>query len=418
LLSACASEADFSPVFDEELLLELPAEDAAPDFDDAVFDSDDETSLFSFDVAPEATEPEAPAEYIWDEDDWDFAEEANEETIRTEIPSPVATPEPTPITESVTQDYIEPGSAPMPIITPDDERGRRLTYDVRLELQSTNFTDGTNLLAITVAEMGGFVLNSSMQGSDIRSPERERVANYDFRLPTENLPEFLVVVRANFNVINLNQTSEDITVDYERETWEFEDLTELEEVLEGILEDNELNAAERRDIEAYLAGVRADIRTVEQRRSAMDYDILYSFITIRLEEVIPPEPEVEEEEEETVETTFGDRFGDAAASSFGAFVGFGQGLLIVIVTILPTLIILGAIAFAIIFSVRKYKKWRVANPKSENRSAPPNPHANYQNNNNMHWNYNDPNNPNNAYNNQNAPTAAPQTNVTENPHDK
>jgi len=420
LLSACAAY-EASPVFD---MAEAPAEmEVTPDVDDGV--------LYSFDIAREVAEPEAPTsadmEESWDvaDDDWDFVEDAIEETIRIEVPAQNATPEPAPDAvdsdATVQQDYVMRDAAPVPILTPDNEMGLRLIYDVRMELQSTDFINGTSLLTTMIGEMGGFVLNYSMHGSDILSPERGRLAIYDFRLPTEHVSEFVVFVQENFNPKLIEQASEDITIVYEWDTWELEDLTELEEVLEGLLEDDDLETDERRDIEAYLAGVRSNIRNVEQRRSAMDYNILFSVINIRLEEVLPPVVEPEEEPEEEVIVTFGDRFGDAAASSFGGFVGFGQGLLIVIVTILPTLIVLGVITFAIIFSVRKYKKWRAANPKTEEPppapTIPPNNQPNYQNtNNNTYWNYNDPNNPNNAYSNQNAPTAAPQANVTENPH--
>ena len=94
----------------------------------------------------------------------------------------------------------------------------------------------------------------------------------------------------------------------------------------------------------------------------MDDDILYSFINIQLYEVVFIEEE-EEEEEEVVVLTFGEKFLEASLKSWGGFVAFLQGLLIVIIRILPTLLVLGVIATVIYLIVRKYRAWRIANPK-------------------------------------------------------
>ena len=421
LLSACAADFEAAPMAD----MALPAAES-PAFDMDVADDSAEPDEESAPAPESVMEAEAPAEeafYDWDDDVvMDSIEMVLEEwddiVIEIDIESPFRTPDPDASPASAIEDYTEENPAPLPIITPDDPRGRRLTYTVHADLQTTSFSEKTNLIAIVAAEEGGFVLQSSMQGGDLRDTETvtERRAFYEIRLPTENLPGFLVAIRQNFYVVNLIQYSEDITVEYERETWEIEDLTELEEWLEEALEDDDLDAAERRDLEVYLADVRSDIREAQQRHSAMEYDILYSSVNIWIEEVIF---EVDEDDEdyyvngEDDETTFGDRFGQAAATSFGGFVGFFQGLLIVIITILPTLLILAAITALIIFAVRRRKKWRAANPKKENVLPPSNHVNNHDMNSNAYWNYN--NNPNNTYNNiQNAPNTPPSTNAPDN----
>ena len=122
--------------------------------------------------------------------------------------------------------------------------------------------------------------------------------------------------------------------------------------------------------------------------------------------------EEEEEEEEPEELTFGERFNQAASGSWGGFVSFSQGLLIVLIWLLPTLVLLGLVAFVIILIIRKYKKWRKDNPKKQKATNPQN-YSGYQNQtwqNNNDQRYYDPNS---VYTNQSPYTDTSAENVVE-----
>jgi len=401
LLSACAAD---------EANWDVAAEAAPEAVWDEPVDAEPASDDWADDVVAEA-----------DFDDW-VADEAVEES------EPVATPEPAPVAESAPeaseeseapalQRTFDDDPLPLPIITPGDENDRRLTYVVNMDLQSDEFTRAINFLVRTVDEMGGFLENNHIQGRDMRNPEQERTATYSFRIPTENLAEFVAIIYYNYNVLESNLVGEDVTLVYERDDWEFEDLDEFEQRLTEELNNEELTAPAIQDIEADLARIQADLRDLEQRRSEMDYNMIYTPVYIRLFEVIiiteEPEPEV-------VEPTFGERFTDAASNSMGGFMGFLGGLAIVIVTILPTLVMLAILVFAIIFFVRKHKKWREANPKKE---AAPSNSATYQNPNHVpYWIANNQSNAHNNQNNvhlgQNVPNPAQPPNATENQSDR
>jgi len=307
------------------------------------------------------------------------------------------------------------GSAgPPPILTPSDESGRKLVYSVDMQLQTTEFMYGVRILYNTISQLNGFIMSENVRGHDLRHPEQERMAFYTLRLYTDNVPEFIVIMEDNFNLLNRQLNADDITVNYEQTGFTINDLYEEESWLLEELEDPDLEDEERRDVENALTQVRSFIRSLEMQRSVMDDDIYFSFINVQLFEVIFVEEEEEEEEkeEDVVELTFGERFSNAASQSLGSFIGFGQGLLIVIIVILPTLLILAAIAVIALFIVRKYKKWRAANPKkpkeqpataATNKTNP----AVYQN-----WNTQAQQhyyNPNTAYSNQNAQNTNPAT---------
>ena len=255
------------------------------------------------------------------------------------------------------------GSAgPPPILTPSDAGGRRLIYTVDMQLQTTDFMAGIRLLYNTISELGGFIMSEQVNGRDMRNPGYERSASYSFRLFTDNLPEFIVILEDNYNLLGRQLSADEITASYEHTGFTLGDLREQEERIKAALDDEELDDDARVDLEKALMEVQAFIRSLEMQQSTMDDDILYSFINVRLYEVIFIEEEEIEEEEEVV-LTFGERFLEEVLRSGNSFIAFLQGLLIVIIRILPTLLVLGVIATITILIIRKYKKWRIANPK-------------------------------------------------------
>jgi len=259
-----------------------------------------------------------------------------------------------------------------------------------MQLQTTEFMAGIRRLVLTVGEMNGYLISAQVYGRDLRTPEAERYASYVFRLHTDRLAEFIMEMEDNYNLLSLRQLSDDITTEHRTVGTALEDMRGLEAIILKELEDEELDPADRRNLEAELNALRSSIRNLETHQSEMDDSILYSTVTVHLGEVIFVEV-IEEEPEE--EPTFGERFSLAASRSWDGFIGFCQGLLIIIIRILPTLLILGAIAVVTFLIVRKYRKWRAENPKPPKAQKPPY-YAGYQNqswNNNANQQYSDPN---------------------------
>jgi len=367
----------------------------------------------TFDAAPEAA---APADFDDSNDvsfdDWAVADEAelDDRMVAESAPSIVLDTDDA-VEVNVIQRNFDDDPVALPIITPDDPSGRRVIYTVNMDLQSDDFVNAINLLVTTVGEMDGFPMDNHIRGRDMRHPERERSATYILRLPTENLAEFIVTIMENYNILELHLMSDDITLMYERDSWQIDDLDELEQRLTDELDNEDLDGSERLDIEAIIAQIQFDLRDLEQWRSALDYDIFYSTINVRLYEAIMPIEETDEDDENYVDQdlTFGEMLSQTAANSFGAVIGLFEGLLIVIVRILPTLLILAVITIVIIVAVRKYKKRKKADEKE---AANDTSHQNVNNN-----AYRNDNNQNNVYVDQNAPNTAQNPNNVENQND-
>lgn|GEM_PF-2501320 len=298
--------------------------------------------------------PEAPAS--------DVSGAAVESAMRRETTAPAIMPDSAPAPEmsaefapeTMERDIaIEDSATPLPLLTPSASRGRRVVYTVDLYLQTTEFMPGIRTLINTVANMDGFVERALVEGRDMRFPWHERSAQYTVRIHSDRLSEFLVIVEDNFNLLLLRQESDDVTVTYEHSESTLDDLRAQEQRLFSTLEDPDLSASDRRSIERTLVDVQSSIRTHERRLSTFDDFVLYSTVNIRLFEVIFPEYLPEEVIEER---TFGERFADAVNRSGAAFVAFFQGLLIVIIRILPTLVVLVIIAAIVLLIRRKVKK--------------------------------------------------------------
>ena len=286
----------------------------------------------------------------------------------------VAPPAPAPDSPAVSgqPSLSDESSVALPILTPSDSRGRRIAYSVEMHLQTTEFMAGIRRLVSTVGEMNGYIVSAYVQGHDLRTLEFERNASYTFRLHTDRLAEFIVVMEDSYNLLYLWQASDDVTMRYEHGGLTLDDLREQEAWIIAELDNPDLRASDKRNLERTLADVRSSIRNLETQQATMDDNVLYSTIQVHLYEVIF----VDETEED--ELTFGERFGQAASRSWAGFVGFGQGLLIVIIRMLPTLLILGAVAVGVYLIVRICVKRSNAKRKNQNATGSAN-YSGYQN---------------------------------------
>lgn len=272
------------------------------------------------------------------------------------------------------QATAEESAVPLPLLTPSNSRGKRIVYTVDVELQTTAFMVGIRTLLNTVSIMDGYVESANVRGRDLHQPVRERSADYTLRLYSENLPEFLVVIEDNYNLVSLRQTSEDVTARYGHGDSSLSDLRSRETRLLRDLENTQLETDERLEIELQLAHVQTSIRNYERQQAEFDDGVLYSTINVKLYEVIfeeEPEEEEAEEEEEIPEPTFGERFSQAASRSMNSFIAFCQTVLIILVRLAPallTLIVLTLIALFIYRTVLKYRKKRNNAPDAPTQS--------------------------------------------------
>ena len=182
----------------------------------------------------------------------------------------------------------------LPMLTPATAGDRRLIYDVSMRLQTTEFMPGIRLLLDAIGEAGGYVVNYEIRGSDIRQAPTERAADFRFRLPTEQLPDFIIIIENNYNILNLRQDMREVTATYRQNVWSLEELRSQESNLLEALE----TARGNRYIELsdQLRAVRVAIRDLETAQAAIMTDVVYSTIDIQLFEAFLPEEGEEEDQ--------------------------------------------------------------------------------------------------------------------------
>jgi len=244
----------------------------------------------------------------------------------------------------------------LPILTPSRAGDRVLSYTVSFNLQTTDFIPGIRLLLNTVSEKGGYLEAATVRGRDMRELYTERSADFSLRVPSELLTEFIIIVENSYNILFMNQAMHEHTAEYRQTGTRLDYLREQEARLSNGLRDEEITDSERRALERELIEVRIMINDFFAQQTAIDHSVNYSTVTITLFEVVIFEEVIVEPEPPA---TFSTRLTNQISSSVAVFVAFCQGLLLVIITLAPVILILaffGAVILIIFHLIKKRGK--------------------------------------------------------------
>ena len=250
----------------------------------------------------------------------------------------------------------------LPLLSPEDT-DRRLVYAVTLHLQTTDFMPGMRILLSTVAEMGGEVTRLDVYGHDMRRPNTERNLEFSFRVPSDRLAEFIVVMENNFNIWRLHQGEEDITARYQWTDTQLGNLLEQEQRLREALEEAE-DLQDQFVFEEGLAMIQREINEHLAVQGVMDDNVQFSMVDGQLYEAFLPEGE-------QPPRPFHQRLEQTVSGSVNTFVAFAQGLLLAVIALLPVLLILAILAVIVILVIRLFnrhaRKWKRLIGKGEKK---------------------------------------------------
>jgi len=242
---------------------------------------------------------------------------------------------------------------PLPILTPSDESGRRMIYTTMLELQTDELISGRRLILDTAGRLGGHHTIATVQGRDMRTQRpTERYAHFIFRIPTENLAEFLLMIENNFNILLLHQEAQDETRTYRQTASIIDELREWESMLQELLEETEEDDYDGiYSLQWQIRDVQWQIRNLETAQADLMEDVIYSTVEIELSEVILPK-----EDEPAIPLTPAERFNIAVSEGLGDLGVFFTGLLVVIIRAVPVLLIIAFFVIIIVIIVRSVNK--------------------------------------------------------------
>jgi len=260
--------------------------------------------------------------------------------------------------ESTTEDVSAAEQLPNP--------AEKIIYTANVNLETMDFDASIAALDKAVAQFGGFVERSEVNGDSSYDENgtaylRNRHAYYTVRIPAEKLNEFLSLTGGLGNVVNSNKSAQNVTSQYT----DFEArLTSLQtqetRLLELIAEASDIEALIT--LESKLAEVRYEIESIQRSLRDLDSKIAYSTVDLSIYEVELYQPTP------AVQRTFWQRLGDSFVRGWNRFVRGLENFFVWLSGSIFTLIILAAIGTAVFFLLRKIVRRRKAKKAKKDES--------------------------------------------------
>ena len=255
---------------------------------------------------------------------------------------------------------------------------RKVIRTVKMSCETKAYDDAVSVVMTALADHGGYVEASSSTGTgydDVKGSERR--ATYTFRVPAENLDDFLEALRTDEGIRILSQdaSSDEITAAYYDTVSRLETLNaekaSLTAMLEGFTDYSDISAMLQ--VQERLYNVIEEIEALQTRLNLYDGQVAMSTVYLTLNEVITYTEVVEPD------PTFGQRISKAFKESWADFGEGCQDFAVWFVEAFPTLLVLavigGGVASVVIILNRRSAKRRRAD-RAENHPTGSTPPAN------------------------------------------
>lgn len=242
-----------------------------------------------------------------------------------------------------------------------------LVYTCNMTVDVLEFDDAVANFKASLDSYGGFVENESYNdgGSDSRwyydDIEKWRTYSATVRVPSADYEEFCNKAAELGDLRSRNADVQNVSSEYYDLSTTLEIYEAKEEryisLLASITEDAYAVSVERE-----LTDLQVEIAKIKSRMNDIKTDVAYSYVNITLNEV-------REYTAEPVKTdTFGQRLANTLSDTGSGFLVFLEDLLFFIIAVFPYLILIGIVAFIVIFIIKKTKK-----RKTQKASAEPKP---------------------------------------------
>ena len=227
----------------------------------------------------------------------------------------------------------------------------KIIVTTELNLETKDFDKSIDSIYALVKNHSGYIESSSISGQSLYQEDTlgTRYANFSLRIPTSARGTIIDELRAQFNVTNINEYTNNITSSYyDTKTW-LETLEEQYSRLENLLDTPDADLEYLLQVETEMSRIRYEINQTYTRLKTMDNQVDYSTINLYISEVTDYDPM------KPTPKTFGERMSQAFGNSWTNFVSFMQSIAVGIVYMLP-IIILAVIILVVVFTVRRKAK--------------------------------------------------------------
>lgn len=227
---------------------------------------------------------------------------------------------------------------------------RKLIQTAELHMQVSSYAAARSRIEDDLRKLGGFIANAQVEHAD----GEVSYANLTIRVPSDKLADFLAGTAGHGDVTHETLSSQDITEGYYDLEARIKNATRLEARLLALLDNQGDSVTSLLEVERELARVRGQIEGFEGKLRLWDSQVSLSTVQLRLASKqvyavhAPP--------------TLGEKLNDTLGGSFGALKGFGLGILVVLVALIPWLIPLALAGWALRALVRSVRRRRPAAP--------------------------------------------------------
>lgn len=228
-------------------------------------------------------------------------------------------------------------------LSPQTGTDRNIVYTASMRMESTRFDDARAALLAAVEDCGGYLESTDQSGS---AKEGSRWVSYTVRVPAVKYTAFLEQAGQAGSVLNLNESAQDITLEYVDVQARLESLESKKARLEALADKAE-TTADLLEIENQLTEVQYQLESYTRQMKVMDNQVDYCTVDISLREVATLTP---------TGVSFGERIADAFTGGWTAFAAFVQDAVVAIIYNLPLLIIFGILAAVLVPVLRKRRQ--------------------------------------------------------------
>ncbi len=160
---------------------------------------------------------------------------------------------------------------------------RKLIRRISMELETLEFDSALELIRKEVNTSGGYIETSEIQG-DRYNETGNRYAKLVVRIPSTEVDSFINLVDENTNVVNKQESTEDITLDYVDTESHIKTMEIEQERLQALLKKSE-KLEDIIALEERLSSVRYELENYASTLRTYDNLVEYSTVTLALNEV-------------------------------------------------------------------------------------------------------------------------------------
>ena len=225
--------------------------------------------------------------------------------------------------------------------------GRKWVITVTMSAETDDLDTMTAELDKHIRGLGGYVEDQRIYNGSSHANRRYRYANLTIRIPAADVDKFTQEVAGIANVVSKETSRDDITLKYVDTESRLTALKVEEERLLELLGKAE-TMADLLEIESRLTDVRYELENYGSRLRLYDNQVDYATIYLDIEEVQEYTP--------VEEPTFGERIAQGFTDSMKGLGESLQGLVVLIVSASPFLLVYGGIALVLVLLVKRVRR--------------------------------------------------------------